>query len=255
VDDPELIELVELETRALLVKYGFDEDNIPIIRGNAKGALDHPADPAFSRCISDLLSALDTYIPEPERVIDKPFLMPLEGVHTIEGRGTVATGKIEQGVITVGQKVEILGLGDILESVCTSIEAFNQSLDRGEAGQNVGLLLRGIKADQVQRGQVIAAPRTIRPRSRFKGEVYVLRKEEGGRHKPFFGGYKPQFFFRTTNVTGEIRLPDGLEMVMPGDNAAVAVSLDKPVALDVGSHFAIREGGKTVGSGVITEVV
>jgi elongation factor Tu len=181
--------------------------------------------------------------------------MPIEGVHTIEGRGTVVTGKIEQGVIAAGQKVEILGLGDVLESVCTAIEAFKQPLGQGEAGQNVGLLLRGIKSDQVQRGQVVAAPRTIRPRLRFKGELYVLSKDEGGRHTPFFGGYKPQFFFRTTNVTGEIRLPDDEEMVMPGDNAVVLVDLDKAVALDVGSHFAIREGSKTVGSGVITEVV
>ncbi len=255
VDDPELIDLVELEACELLTKYGFDGENLPVIRGNAKGALDHPADPVFAKCIGDLLDALDRYIPEPKRAIDKPFLMPIEGIHTIEGRGTVATGKIEQGVISVGQKVEILGLGDILESVCTSVEAFNEPLAQGEAGQNVGLLLRGIKADQIRRGQVIAAPRTIRPRSQFKGEVYVLSKDEGGRHTPFFSGYKPQFFFRTTNVTGEVRLPDGIEMVMPGDNAAVAVSLDKPVAFDIGSHFAVREGGKTVGSGVITEVV
>jgi elongation factor Tu len=254
VDDPELIDLVELETRDILAKYGFDGNNVPVIRGNAKGALDHPANPAFNGCISELLASLDTSIPAPQRDIDRPFLMPIEGVHTIEGRGTVATGKIEQGIITVGQKVEILGLRDVLESVCTSVEAFNRPLERGEAGQNVGLLLRGIKSDQIQRGQVIAAPRSIRPRSNFKGEVYVLSKEEGGRHTPFFAGYKPQFFFRTTNVTGEIRLPDEVEMVMPGDNAAVAVRLDKPVALDKGSRFAIREGGKTVGSGVITEV-
>jgi elongation factor Tu len=255
VDDPELVDLVELEARGLLTNYGFDGEHVPVIRGNAKGALDHPADPVFTKCIDDLLDALDRYIPEPKRAIDKPFLMPIEGVHTIEGRGTVATGKIEQGVITVGQKVEILGLGNILESVCTSVEAFNEPLDRGEAGQNVGLLLRGIKAEQIRRGQVIAAPRTIRPRSKFKGEVYVLSKDEGGRHTPFFSGYKPQFFFRTTNVTGEIRLPDGIEMVMPGDNAAVAIRLDKAVAFDIGSHFAIREGGRTVGSGVITEAV
>jgi elongation factor Tu len=255
VDDPELIDLVELEARALLSKYGFDGEKVPVIRGNAKGALDHPADAMYSRCITELLKALDEYIPEPKRAIDKPFLMPIEGVHTIEGRGTVATGKIEQGVISVGQKVEILGLGDILESVCTSVEAFNEPLAQGEAGENVGLLLRGIKSDQIRRGQVIAAPRTIRPWSKFKGEVYVLSKDEGGRHTPFFSGYKPQFYFKTTNVTGEVRLPDGIEMVMPGDNAAVAVSLDKPVALDIGSHFAIREGGKTVGSGVITEAV
>jgi elongation factor Tu len=255
VDDPELIELVELETRELLTKYGFDGETVPIIRGNAKGALEHPADPQFSRCIDELLSAMDRYISDPKRAIDKPFLMPIEGVHTIEGRGTVATGKIEQGVITVGQHVEILGLGDVLESVCTAIEAFKQPLPKGEAGQNVGLLLRGIKSDQVQRGQVIAAPRSIRPRLHFKGEVYILSKDEGGRHTPFFGGYKPQFFFRTTNVTGEVRLPQEDAMVMPGDNAVVFVDLDKPVALDVGSHFAIREGGRTVGSGVITEVV
>ena len=255
VDDPELVDLVEPEVRGLLSKFGFDGENVPVIRGNAKGALDHPADLACSRCITELLNALDEYIPDPKRAIDKPFLMPIEGVHTIEGRGTVATGKIEEGVISVGQKVEILGLGEILESVCTSVEAFNRPLDRGEAGQNVGLLLRGIKSDQIRRGQVIAAPRTIRPRSKFKCEVYVLSKDEGGRHTPFFSGYKPQFFFRTTNVTGEVCLPDGIEMVKPGDNAAVAVDLDKSVALDVGSHFAIREGGKTVGSGVITEVV
>jgi elongation factor Tu len=255
VDDPELVDLVELEARGLLSKHGFNGEKVPVIRGNAKGALDHPADPVCSRCISDLLNALDEYVPEPKRAIDKPFLMPIEGVHSIEGRGTVATGKIEQGSITVGQKVEILGLGDIFQSVCTSVEAFNRPLEKGEAGQNVGLLLRGIKSDEIQRGQVIAAPRTIRPRAEFKGEVYVLSKDEGGRHTPFFSGYKPQFFFKTTNVTGEIRLPDGIEMVMPGDNAAVAVNLDKPVAFDIGSHFAIREGGKTVGSGVITEVV
>ncbi|MBI3410708.1 MAG: elongation factor Tu [Planctomycetes bacterium] len=255
VDDPELIDLVELETRELLTKYGFDGEKIPFIRGNAKGALDHPADPAFNRSIVELLAALDAFIPAPVRDIDRPFLMPIEGVHTIEGRGSVATGKVEQGAIAVGQKVEILGLVDILESVCTSVEAFNRPLERGEAGQNVGLLLRGIKADQIRRGQVIAAPRSIRPRLKFKGEVYVLSKEEGGRHTPFFSGYQPQFFFRTANVTGEVQLPDGIEMVMPGDNAAVTVNLDKPVALEIGSHFAVREGGRTVGSGVITEVV
>jgi elongation factor Tu len=255
VDDPELIDLVELETRDLLTKYGFDGANIPVVRGNARGALDHPADPAFNACIGELLDALDRHIPEPKRAIDKPFLMPIEGVHTIEGRGTVATGKVEQGVITVGQKVEILGLGDVLDSVVTSVEAFNAPLQHGEAGMNVGLLLRGIGRSDIQRGQVIAAPRTVRPRLKFKGEVYVLKKDEGGRHTPFFAGYKPQFFFKTTNVTGEMQLPAGIEMVLPGDNAAVIVSLDKPVALDIGSHFAIREGGKTVGSGVITEVV
>lgn len=255
VDDPDLIDLVELEARALLTKYGFDGDNIPFVRGNARGALDNPADPDFSRCIGELLDALDSSIPEPARAIDKAFLMPIEGVHTIEGRGTVATGKIEQGTITVGQKVEILGLGGVLESVCTSVEAFNRPQPKGEAGENVGLLLRGIKADQVRRGQVIAAPRSIQPRTKFKGEVYVLSKEEGGRHTPFFSGYKPQFFFRTTNVTGETTLSAGIEMVMPGDNASVTVLLDKAVAIETGSRFAVREGGKTVGSGVITEVL
>jgi elongation factor Tu len=254
VDDPELVELVELEVRGLLSKYGFAGETVPVVRGSARGALDHPTDPAYSRCIRELLDALDDCIPEPRRAIDRPFLLPVEGVHAIEGRGTVATGKIEQGVISAGQRVEILGLGGTLGTVCTSVEAFNRPLDRGEAGQNVGLLLRGIKADQVRRGQVIAAPRTIRLRSEFKAEVYVLRKDEGGRHTPFFSGYKPQFFFKTTSVTGEVRLPEGTEMVLPGDNAAVAVRLDKPVALDLGSRFAVREGGKTVGSGVVTGV-
>jgi elongation factor Tu len=254
VDDPELIQLVELETRELLTKYGFDGDNVPVVRGNAKAALDQPTDPDCARCIDELLTAMDRQIPAPMRAVEKPFLMPIEGVHSIEGRGTVATGRIEQGLIAPGQRVEILGLSEVLESVCTAIEEFNRPLDKGEAGQNVGLLLRGIKSHQIQRGQVIAAPRTIRPRSKFKGEVYVLSKEEGGRHTPFFGSYKPQFFFKTTNVTGEIGLSQDQEMVMPGDNAVVFVDLDKAVALDVGSHFAIREGGRTVGSGVITEL-
>jgi len=255
VDDPELVELVELEVRGLLSKYGFGGEKVPVIRGNAKGALDHPADPAYCQCISDLLNALDEYVPLPKRAIDKPFLMPVEGVHTIEGRGTVATGKIEQGVVTVGQKVEILGLGDILESVCTSVEAFNRPLDRGEAGQNVGLLLRGIKSDQIRRGQVIAAPRTIRPRSKFKGEVYVLSKDEGGRHTPFFKGYRPQFYFRTTDVTGTVKLPEGVEMVMPGDNISIEVELITPIAMEKTIRFAIREGGKTVGAGRVSEIL
>ncbi|MGE3805530.1 MAG: elongation factor Tu [Gemmataceae bacterium] len=254
VDDPELIDLVELEVRELLLKYGYDGTSTPVIRGNARAALDSPAEPQAARCIDELLAALDGYIPAPQRAIDKPFLMPIEGVHTIVGRGTVATGKIEQGTIAVGQPVEIVGLGEPLQSVCTSVEAFNETLERGEAGQNVGLLLRGIKADQIRRGQVIAAPRTIRPRASFTGEVYVLSKAEGGRHTPFFTGYQPQFFFRTTNVTGEVRLPAEVEMVLPGDNATVAVTLDKPAAVEIGTRFAIREGGKTVGSGVVTAV-
>jgi elongation factor Tu len=255
VDDPELIELVELETRDLLTKYGFDGERVPFVRGNAKGALDFPVDPELGRCISDLLAALDTAIPNPVRAVDRPFLMAVEGVHLIEGRGTVATGKIEAGTVRVGQKVEILGLGDVLESVVTSVEAFNQPLDMGEAGENVGVLLRGIKGNQIERGQVIAAPRTIRPQSKFRAEVYVLSKEEGGRHTPFFDGYKPQFYFRTTNVTGEVKLLEGVQMCLPGDNATLLVELDKSIALDHGSHFAIREGGKTVGSGVVTEVL
>lgn len=255
VNDPELLDLVELETRDLLAKYGFDGEKTPFIRGNARAALEKPGDPAASRCIDELMAALDRFIPAPQRDTDRPFLLFVEGVHTIEGRGTVATGKIEQGVIRAGQKVEILGLEETLESVCTSVEAFKRVLDQGEAGQNVGLLLRGVKAEQIRRGQVIAAPRTIRPRSTFRGEVYVLSKEEGGRHTPFFNGYKPQFYFKTTNVTGEVRLPEGVEMVLPGDNAALTVELAKPAAVDVGSRFALREGGRTVGSGVVTEVL
>ena len=255
VDDPELIELVELEVRDLLAKYGFNGDNTPCIRGNARAALEHPADPRAARCIGDLLDALDTYVPVPLRAVDKPFLMAIEAVHTIDGRGTVATGKVEAGIVTVGQKVEILGLGEMLESVVTSVEAFNTSLAKGEAGESVGVLLRGVKATQIARGQVIAAPKTIRPQSRFKAEVYVLSKEEGGRHTPFFNGYKPQFFFRTTDVTGQVSLAGDVEMCLPGDNAALSVALDKPIALEQGYRFAIREGGKTVGSGMVSEVL
>jgi elongation factor Tu len=255
VDDPELIELVELETRELLTKYGFDGEATPFVRGNARAALGSPDDPEAGRCIDELLDALDRSIPDPVRATDRPFLMPIEGVHTIEGRGTVATGKVEQGVIAPGTRVEILGLDGVLETVVTSVEQFNRPLDRAVAGQNVGLLLRGVKTDQIRRGQVVAAPRSISPRTRFRGEVYVLGKDEGGRHTPFFSGYKPQFFFRTTSVTGELRLPTGVEMVLPGDHTLLDVSLDKPIALEAGSRFAIREGGKTVGSGVVTEVI
>jgi elongation factor Tu len=255
VDDPELIELVEMETRDLLSKYGFSGDKTPVIRGNAKAALADPSDPEASKCISELMHVLDTYIPEPKRLIDRPFLMPIEGVHQILGRGTVATGKIEQGSIKVGQKVEILGLGDVRETTVTSVEAFNKQLEEGAAGQNVGLLLRGIKGDDLQRGQVLAAPRSIRPQQKFRCEVYVLSKEEGGRHTAVFSGYMPQFFFRTTNVTGKITLPEGIDMVMPGDNTRLEIDLDKAIALEPGSRFAIREGGKTVGSGVVTEVL
>jgi elongation factor Tu len=255
VDDPELVDLVEMEACDLLAKYGFDGSNTPFVRGNARAALERPGDPEASRCIMELLDALDLYIPDPKRATDRPFLMPIEGVHTIEGRGTVVTGKVEQGVITPGTKVEILGLGGTLETVVTSVEQFNRPLNRADAGQNVGLLLRNVKSDQIERGQVVAAPRSLSPRTRFRGEVYVLSKDEGGRHTPFFSGYKPQFFFRTTSVTGELSLPEGIEMVMPGDHTPLYVSLDKPIAFEAGSRFAIREGGKTVGSGVVTELI
>jgi elongation factor Tu len=255
VDDPELIYLVELEARDLLDRYGFDGGRTPFVRGNARSALERPGDPEASRCIADLLDALDGAIPDLVRSTDRPFLMPIEGVHTIEGRGTVATGKVEQGSIAPGTKVEVVGLGGVLETVVTSVEQFNRPQERATAGQNVGLLLRGVKSDQIQRGQVVAAPRSLRPQGRFRGEVYVLGKDECGRHTPFFSGYKPQFFFRTTSVTGEVRLPEGVEMVLPGDHTPLDVTLDKPVALEAGSRFAIREGGKTVGSGVVTEVI
>jgi elongation factor Tu len=253
--DKDLVELVEMETRELLTRYGYDGEKLPFVCGNAKGALDHPGDPAFARCIDELLAALDRHIPDPVRLVDRPFLLAVEGVHTIEGRGTVLTGKIEQGMVRVHDKVEVLGLGDSVETVVTSIEAFHQERDEATAGENVGVLLRGVKADQVERGQVVAAPRSIRPRTRFRGEVYVLGKDEGGRHTPFFSGYRPQFHVRTTDVTGQIALPEGFDMVMPGDNARVEVRLDKPIALEAGSHFAIREGGRTVGSGVVSEVI
>ena len=255
VTDPDLLDLVELETRDLLTKYGFDGDTVPFVRGNAKGAVDHPGDPAFSRCIDELLGALDAHIPAPVRKADRPFMLAVEGVYSIEGLGTVVTGMVEQGRVAPGDKVEVLGFGESVESVVTGVEAFHRPLAVAEAGLNVGVRLRGVKADQVQRGQVLAAPKSIRPRSRFRAEVYVLTKDEGGRHTPFFSGYKPQFYVRTTDVTGVVSLPDGVEMVMPGDNARVDVRLDRPIALEAGSRFAIREGGKTVGSGLVSEVL
>lgn len=254
VEDLEIIDLVEMEARELLTRYGFDGEKTKFVRGNAKGALENPSDPEYSKCINELMDALDTEIPQPIRLVDRPFLMAIEGVHQIEGRGTVATGKIEQGSIRAGEKVEILGLGEILTSTVTSVEAFNKPLDVGECGENVGLLLRGIKHTEIQRGQVVAAPRSIKPRQKFSAEVYILRKEEGGRHTPFVQGYRPQFYFRTTDVTGEIALPEGIDMVMPGDNTAITVTLEKQAAMEVGHHFAVREGGRTVGSGVVTEV-
>jgi elongation factor Tu len=255
VDDEELLELVEMEVRELLVKYDFPGDDIPIIRGNAKGALDNPADPTFNKCIGDLMDALDKYIPEPTRAADKAFLMAVEDVFSIEGRGTVATGRIEQGTINVGDKVEIIGLKDTAETTCTGVEMFNKTLDKGIAGDNVGILLRGVKKEDIERGQVLAAPKSITPHTKFEGEVYVLSKEEGGRHTPFFSGYRPQFYFRTTDVTGATNLLGGAEMCMPGDNVHVEVELGKPIAMDEGSRFAIREGGRTVGSGVVTKVI
>ena len=255
VDDPDIIELVELETRELLTRFGFDGDTVSVVRGNAKGALDNPGDPQFSECIAELLDALDSRIPDPQREMDKPFLMPIEGVHQIEGRGTVATGKIEQGTVRCGDKVEILGLTETLSTVCTSVEEFSKQLDVGVAGQNVGLLLRSVKYDQVSRGQVVAAPGSIQPRQNFQAEVYALSKQEGGRHTPFFNGYCPQFYFRTTDVTGQTTLIEGTEMCMPGDSVTIEVGLEKPVAIEAGTRFAIREGGRTVGSGVVTDVV
>ncbi len=255
VDDEELLELVEMEVRELLSKYDFPGDDIPVIRGNAKGALDNPSDPTYNACIGELIDALDAYIPEPERITDRPFLMAVEDVFSIEGRGTVVTGRIEIGTIKVGEKVEIIGLKDTMETTCTGVEMFNKTLDKGEAGDNVGILLRGIKKEDVERGQVLAAPKSIKPHAKFQGEVYVLSKEEGGRHTPFFSGYRPQFYFRTTDVTGTANLLGGAEMCMPGDNVNLEVELGKPIALTEGSRFAIREGGRTVGSGVVTKIV
>jgi len=255
VSDPDLLELIELETRELLTRYGYDGDAVPFVRGNAKGALDNPHDPAFSACVDELLAALDAHVPAPTRDVDRPFLLAVEGVYSIEGLGTVVTGLVSQGRVAPGDKVQIVGLGDAVESVVTGVEAFHRPLDFAEAGMNVGVRLRGVKADEVRRGQVLAAPGSIKPRSRFRAEVYALNKVEGGRHTPFFSGYKPQFYVRTTDVTGVVNLPEGVEMVMPGDNARIDVSLDRPIALEVGSRFAVREGGKTVGSGVVSEVL
>jgi elongation factor Tu len=255
VDDEDLLELVELEVRDLLTKYGFPGDDIPLVKGNAKGALDAPNDEKFSACITELMEQLDAYIPEPERDSAKPFLMAIEDVFSIEGRGTVATGRIEQGVVKVGEKVHLIGLADTVETTCTGVEMFKKLLDQGQAGDNVGILLRGLKKEDVQRGQVLAAPGSIKPHTKFEGEVYVLSKEEGGRHTPFFSGYRPQFYFRTTDVTGTTALLGGAEMCMPGDNVKVEVSLGKPIAIVEGVRFAIREGGRTVGSGVVTKIL
>ncbi len=256
VDDPELLELVELELRELLTHYGFPGDEIPIVRGSAKGAYDSPKDEKTTKCIQELLDAVDAYIPEPVREVDKPFLMAVEDVFSIEGRGTVATGRIERGIVKVGDNVEIIGLSEKPRAVvCTGVEMFNKTLDQGQAGDNVGCLLRGIKREEIERGQVLAKPGSITPHTKFEAEVYVLSKEEGGRHTPFFSGYRPQFYFRTTDVTGTANLMGDAEMCMPGDNARISVELMTPIAMDDGVRFAIREGGRTVGSGVVTKIL
>ncbi|AAS97392.1 elongation factor Tu [Nitratidesulfovibrio vulgaris] len=256
VDDEELLELVELEVRELLTSYGFPGDDVPVVRGSALKALESD-DPNSDACkpIRELLAACDSYIPEPQRDIDKPFLMPIEDVFSISGRGTVVTGRVERGVIKVGEEVEIVGIKDTTKSTCTGVEMFRKLLDQGQAGDNIGALLRGVKRDDVERGQVLAAPKSITPHRKFKAEVYVLSKEEGGRHTPFFSGYRPQFYFRTTDITGVITLEEGVEMVMPGDNATFNVELIAPIAMELGLRFAIREGGRTVGAGVVSEIV
>ena len=253
VDDPELLELVEVEVRDLLSEYEFPGDDIPVVQGSALRALEGDAE--YEEKIVELAETLDTYIPEPVRDLDKPFLMPIEDVFSITGRGTVATGRIEQGVIKTGETVEIVGIRPTTSTVVTGVEMFRKILDEGRAGDNVGCLLRGIKREEIERGQVLAKPGSITPHTKFKAEVYVLKKEEGGRHTPFFSGYRPQFYFRTTDVTGVAHLPEGTEMVMPGDNVQMEIELIQPIAMDQGLRFAIREGGRTVGSGIVTEVI
>ncbi|MGB7159002.1 MAG: elongation factor Tu [Tepidisphaeraceae bacterium] len=255
VDDAELLELVEMEVRELLTKYGFPGDDTPIIRGSSKPALDNPSDAAATKPIDELVAALDSFVPIPQREIDKPFLMPIEDVFSIKGRGTVGTGRIERGRAKIGDTVEIVGLVPNKSTVVTGIEAFNKTLDEGQAGENVGVLLRGVEKDDLQRGQVLAAPKSITPHTKFEAEVYVLTKEEGGRHTPFFTGYRPQFYFRTTDVTGSAKLLGGAEMVMPGDNVTMEVELQAPIAMEEKLRFAVREGGKTVGSGVVTKIL
>ncbi len=251
VDDPEILELVELEIREELSKRDFDGDNIPIIKGSAVKALDGTDDVIGRQAVLELMTAVDTWIPQPERPIDQPFLMPIEDVFSISGRGTVVTGRIETGVINVQEEVEIVGLKDTVKTTCTGVEMFRKLLDRGEAGDNVGVLLRGTKREDVERGQVLSKPGSIKPHTEFDAEVYVLSKDEGGRHTPFFNNYRPQFYFRTTDVTGEVVLPEGKEMVLPGDNVTIGVKLIAPIAMDQGLRFAIREGGRTVGAGVV----
>jgi elongation factor Tu len=256
VEDPELLDLVELEVRELLSQYDFPGDEVPVIRGSAlKAGMVEDAGHPDAKCIWDLIAALDEYVPEPVRDIDKPFLMPIEDVFSISGRGTVVTGRVERGVVKVGDEVEIVGFRPTFRRVVTGVEMFRKLLDQGQAGDNIGILLRGTEKSEVERGQVVAKPGSITPHVRFKGQVYVLTKEEGGRHTPFFNGYRPQFYFRTTDVTGSVKLPSGVEMVMPGDNVEIEVELITPIALEQGLRFAIREGGRTVGAGTVTEIL
>jgi elongation factor Tu len=255
VDDPELLDLVELEMRELLTENEFPGDKIPIVRGSALEALNNPDDAEKTKCIFELMDAVDSYIPEPKRAMDKPFLMPVEDVFSITGRGTVATGRIEQGVVKVGEELEMVGLGANRKTVVTGVEMFRKLLDEGQAGDNAGLLLRGVDKDEIERGMVLAKPGSITPHTKFEAEVYVLGKDEGGRHTPFFKGYRPQFYFRTTDVTGAIELPEGVEMVMPGDKVNMVVELISPIAMDESLRFAIREGGRTVGAGVVSKII
>ena len=255
VDDPELLDLVEMEVRELLSKYEFDGDNIPIIKGSALAAVENTNEETGKKAILELMSKIDEHIPQPARPLDQDFLMPIEDVFSISGRGTVVAGRVEKGVINVNEEIEIIGIKDTTKTVCTGVEMFSKLLDRGEAGDNVGVLLRGTKREDVERGQVLAKPGSIKPHKKFKAEAYILNKDEGGRHTPFFKNYRPQFYFRTTDVTGQIELPSGTEMVMPGDNVAMSVELLTPIAMDKGLRFAIREGGRTVGAGVVSEIV
>ena len=255
VDDPELIELVEMELRELLSKYDFPGDEIPILKGSALNALNNPEDPEAIKGILELMDAVDSYIPQPERPIDKPFLMPVEDVFSISGRGTVATGRVERGIIKVGDEVEIVGVRETVKTTCTGVEMFRKLLDEGRAGDNIGALLRGLKREEVVRGQVLAKPGSIKPHKKFQAEAYILTKEEGGRHTPFFNGYRPQFYFRTTDVTGVYTLEEGVEMVMPGDNVHITAELITPIAMEEGLRFAIREGGHTVGAGVVSKIL
>lgn len=255
LDDPELLELVEMEVRDLLKEYEFPGDDIPVVKGSALQAMNNPNDPEATKCVQELLDAVDAYIPEPKREVEKPFLMPIEDVFTISGRGTVVTGRVERGKVHVNDEVEIIGIRPTVKTVATGVEMFRKILDEGQAGDNIGVLLRGIKREEVERGQVLANPGSITPHKKFKAQVYVLTKEEGGRHTPFFTGYRPQIYVRTTDVTGSIKLPDGVEMVMPGDNITMEIELITTIAMEKGMRFAVREGGRTVGAGAVADII